>query len=216
MPIPRRGVHVVGGARGQGLTPHRVDDLVPGDHVVGPYREDSGRGFPVRFVAVSMWLNLVKAAPAFLTAVRNRPVLLDRLWLAQDPDEGFTADDLALLGTVDPTGDLLEERLGFGGAGDADDLVLAEFWTPPGTWLGSAVGIGADRLPYELSYGAAWYHAGPEVVRIAGGLSRELAGFGPAPGPEAREWAYLTIGRSVAAFYGRAADEGKAVIGGLA
>ena len=157
-----------------------------------------------------MWLKLVKAAPAFVAAVRTRPVLLDVLWLGDDP----VPEDQALLGAVDPAGDLLEERLGFGGAGAAEDLVLAEFWTPARTWLAPAVGIGAEPLPYELTYGAAWCQPVPEVVRIADGLSRELAAFGPTPAPEDREWAYLTVGRPVAAFYGTAADEGKAVIGG--
>jgi hypothetical protein len=147
---------------------------------------------------MSMWLKLIPVDPSFVAEVEACPDLLDRLWFEDDPGD-----------------DVLEERLGFGGAGDADDLALAEFWTPEQTWLAPAVGIGAGRLPYECTYGLAWFHPAPDVTRIAGGLSNEVASFPQAPGPDDRERPYVDIARSVAAFYGRAADERKAVIGGL-
>ena len=172
-----------------------------------------------------MWLKLVKAHPPFLAAVRVRPDLLDRLWYDDDPADEAGPDDVrlpaasdgrALLAAVDPANDLLEKRLGLGGSGDVDDIVLAEFWTPDQTWLAPAVGIGADRLPHEFTYGPAWFHHPPEVARIADGLSAEIASAALNPGADDPEWSYVEIARSLATFYGTAATERKAIIGGLA
>ena len=116
-----------------------------------------------------MWLNLAKVTPALLAEIRERPALLDVLFLDEGADlpDGFD-ERRDVFGCDYRTLSAVAEAM-------ADQERPGADWRDLYPWLRRATGDeGADHLTaYEFTYGPAFLLTVEDVVTVHRGLTEE-------------------------------------------
>lgn len=160
---------------------------------------------------MSMWLDLVKIDPALLAEIRTSPQLIDALFDEDDIPAPLTT---AVHRTADFFGHdyrLLAEL--------AEDRAKVERntadWHTAYPWLARATGHDCPTVEaYDFGYGPAHFLTPDEVARVAEGLRAEHW----SPGARATHWDPGAEDRDLTElvpFFAKAAQEGKAVLGGV-
>jgi len=139
-----------------------------------------------------MNLYLVKMPPDLAARVAAEPDLLNQVWREDDVVDqqvaGLREDDT-----------LMEDYL------DLGRMVNEQPGRFP--WLEKALHGTGTEVGFEFGYGAGFLVAPPDAAGIAAGLTEEV---GWRPGDEV-----VTIADAIAAFYSSAAEQDRAVIGGV-
>jgi hypothetical protein len=164
---------------------------------------------------MSMWYCLAKITPDSLAAMWTQPELVGGLFFDDCPPVPGDFDKKA-----DTQGD---DWLMLSEVAEAYAAVRgtpAEFCSQA-TWLSKAVnGAGGEELDFAFTYGSAWALTPDRVAEVAQGLKAETAALQAAAADTAEEEDdptpfYFTLVRAIAEFYGAAAEQGRAIVGGV-
>ena len=149
---------------------------------------------------MSMWLNLVKLAPAELERVKAKPDLLENVFFddGEVPLAGYS-EETDVFGTDYRTLSAIAEAME-----DGESLEDQE------SWLAKSAGNGiGDDVDYEFTYGSAYALSPDEVKQIAAGFAAEAWYAEIADDDDDENLPGLVR------FFATAAKEGKGIIGGV-